>query len=299
MTKSFVSVVRHCLAGLCVWAVGPMAGVAAVDVCQQPLAYSNLSVGFYPGAAADLEDGPGEVEQKTTASELQFRLNDDWSVGAGHQYTVLDFDQLDLQTNGDLHTFYFPVHWQHQFERTRFRFSVAPAMSASSNVMKDPAQYDADAVQLLAAAEWGRSISESTDLRYGLCGDHRFGSYKVYPLVSLDWQPHANWTVALGFPTTALHYRAGKRFDSVLRVTPNGNEWYVKDKSLQYHSQLIYQSYLLELALNWRLHERLTLTASVGRQFDNQYEMTLLDGSRVQVSSEPFTRLGAALGWRF
>jgi hypothetical protein len=56
---------------------------------------------------------------------------------------------------------------------------------------------------------------------------------------------------------------------------------------------------VLEWAFDWRAHEHLSFTASVGIQFDNRYELTLLDDSRDKVSSESVTRIGAALVWYF
>ncbi len=303
MFRSVARLVCSCLAGMCFYlscVPNSLANVdSSVDVCQQPLAYSHLSIAYYIDEKSSIERDLGEVKQENRVFDLLFKLNNKWSLGAGHRYTILNVDPLKLQTNGHLHTFYGPLHIQSQSGRRGFRFSIAPALSASSNYVKDPGEYNADALQLLAALVWSKQLSDRTNVRYGVCGDHRFGSYKIYPLVSVDWQPHADWTIELGFPTSRLSYQVSKSLSSSLRFTPDGNEWHVKDKSLEKQSQLVYEAYLLEWAFNWQVHKRFSITASVGRKFHNRYVMTLLDESHVQLSSDSVTRIGAAIAWRF
>ena len=291
--------VRSCLAGICLCLSCFSNSLASVDICQQPTAYSHLSIAFYNHEKSLIERSIGETSQENANFDLLFKLNNNWAFGAGHRYTILNIDPLPLQTNGYLHTFFLPLHRQSQSDRKSFRVSIAPALSASSNVMKSPSEYSADAFQLLAALVWSRQLSDRVNLRYGVCGDHRFGSYEIYPLVSVDWQPHADWTIELGLPTSQLTYQVSRSLTSSLRIAPDGNEWFIKDKGLQKQSQVVYEARMLEWALNWQAHEHFMMTASVGRQFHNRYEMTLLDDSRVRLRSDSVTRIGATLEWRF
>ena len=283
--------------GLCLSCVSN--SFASVDICQEPPADSYLSVGYHKHDKSSFDRGPGETRQENFEFDLQFKPNDKWVFGAGHRYTILNVDGLELQTNGHLHTFYLPVHRLSQAEGKSFRFSFAPALSASSNVMKDPDEYSGDALQLLPALVWGRQVTDQVGMRYGICGDHRFGAYRIYPIVSADWQPHPDWTIELGFPVSQLRYRLSKSLASSLRIAPDGNEWYVSDKSQQKQSKLVYEAYVIEWAFDWQAQEHLILTASIGVQFDNRYEWTLLDDSRDSLSSESVTRIGAALMWHF
>lgn len=291
--------VRSCLTGVCLYLFCFPNSLAGVDICQDPVGVSYFSFGYYTDEKSSIEGGLGEVSQENSVFNLQFKLKNKWSLGVGHRYTILNIEPLELQTNGHLHTFFVPAHRQSQSDRKSFRFSIAPAVSASSNVMKDPSEYDADAIQLLAALVWGRQFSDLINLRYGVCGDHRFGDYRIYPLVSVDWQPHADWTIELGFPNSRLNYQVSESLGTSLRLAPDGNEWYVTDKSMLKHSQLIYETYRLEWAFNWQATKDFTMTASVARLFHNQYELTLADESRVGFSSDAFTRIGADLEWRF
>jgi len=291
--------VRRCVIGMCLSLCCVSNSLAGVDICQQPTAYSQLSIAYYKDEKSTFESGIGEIGQENTSFDLLLHSKKNWAFGVGHRYTILNVDGLQLQTNGHLHTFFLSLHKQSQSDNKSFRFSVAPALSASSNVMKDPGEYSGDAIQVLAALVWGNTLSDRVTLRYGVCGDHRFGRYEIYPLISMDWQPHADWTIELGFPTTRVVYKASRNITSSLRIAPDGNEWFVMDKTLQKQSQFVYEALLLEWAINWQAHEHFRISASLGRNFDNRYEMTLLDDSQVQLSSDPATRIGAAVAWRF
>jgi hypothetical protein len=274
-------------------------GSSSVDICQKPPAEDQLAIAYYLHENSSFKGSTGATNRVQYSSNLLLKLNDKWAVGFGHRSTILNIDDLALQTNGYLHTFFFPVHMaRHNGDRS-FRLSVAPALSGSSNVVKDTGEYTRDAFQLLAAAVWTRPLSNRLRLSYGVCGDHRLGGYRVYPAVGLDWRHRSDWRVELGFPASQLTYAATRTIDLSLRLSPNGSEWYVKSKDLEQSSKFVYEAYVLESALSWQLHQDFRLTASVAREFDGRYKMTLFDGSRVQLSSESAGRVGVALAWRF
>jgi hypothetical protein len=299
MLRILWRLLRSCAIGMCISLSCLSISLAGVDVCQQPTAFSHLSIAYYNHEESAIERSIGETNQENYNFDLQFELNENWAFGVGHRYVILNIDPIELQTNGHLHTFFLPLHKQSQSDGQSFRFSIAPALSASSNVMKDPSEYSADALQLLAALVWSRKLSERATFRYGICGDHRFGNYEVYPLISVDWQPHADWVIELGFPTTRLTYQVSRNITSSLRIAPDGNEWYVKTKSLEKRSRVIYEASLVEWAFNWQAQKHFAITASIGRQFHNRYAVTLQDESQVRLSSDSVTRIGAALEWRF
>ena len=263
------------------------------------MTYSHLSVAYYNHGKSSIDSTLGETNQENFNFDLLFNLNDKWVFGAGHRYTKLNANGLELQTNGHLHTFYLPVHRLSQTDRGSFRASIAPALSASSNVMQRPNEYTSDVLQFLAAVVWGKHISDRLSLRYGICGDHRFGTYQIYPLIAVDWRPHPDWTAELGFPTSQLSYQIFTNLTSLLRISPDGNEWHVSDDDLQKQSRFVYEAYTFEWVFNWQAHKDLMITASVGRQFHNRYKATRLDDTRFDRSSDSNARIGVALEWRF
>lgn len=261
---------------------------------------SRLSFGFDIQDDAPIDQGPGEIGLENRETDLRFKTASNRMLfGIGHRYSIFDIESLQAATNGHLHTFILPLHVLSGDEGKEFRFSIAPAWSLSSNVGDHLNEYMDDSFQLLAALIWGRRLSKQTDLSFGVCGDHRFGDYEIYPTFNVRWQFHPDWNLQLGFPNSQLSYQVSAPLTSTLRVGPDGNQWFVLDRSLTISSEFVYEAWTIEWLFDWQLNESFAVSASVGRQIDNQFEMTLLDQSRVQVSSEAVTRIGAAVEWRF
>ena len=290
---------RAFLLGIGMVPLAPSVSFASAEVCQPPSDFSHFTVGYYDYDETDIDGMAGQVGRKNHDIDLRFELDETWSLGLGHRYVILDTGPVELQTNGHLHTVFFPIHREKRSGGKGFRFSFAPSLSASSNVMKDPGQYSADTVQFLAALMWSRELSNRAKLRYGVCGDHRFGNYEIYPAISIGWRLRQKWMFELGFPTTRLSYQATPGVEFALRVAPDGNEWHVKNRDRDRQSQLVYEATLVEWTLNWRARETLMLTVGVGRLSDNRYEVTLLDDGRAQLTGKTVTRMGAAIAWRF
>lgn len=288
-----------CMISACLFLPCILNASTSAEVCQKPRSDSQLSIAFYNHEETPLGTTGGTSNLENFSTDLLYNTNSGWIFGFGHRTTVLNIDGLDLQTNGYLHTFFFPVHRLSESDGRSFRFSIAPALSGSSNVTKDPDEYSNDALQLLAALIWERQLRDHWALSFGICGDHRFGEYQVYPAVSATWQPHRSWSVEFGFPRSQLRFQLSKAVASVLRIEPNGNEWYVKDKSLQKSSQLLYEAYIFAWDIRWRAHEHLMVSASLGREFDRHYDLTLLDDSVVRLPGDAATRIGVALAWIF
>ena len=291
--------VRALAVGMSVFLLYSSNSLASVDVCQQPSNFSHLTVAYYGHSTSDVAGSAGQIDRENRNVDLQFKMDETWSFGVGHRYVILDMDPIELQTNGHLHTLFFPVHRQSTSGSKGFRFSIAPSLSASSNVLKDPGEYSTDTFQFLAALVWSRELSDRVELRYGVCGDHRFGSYEIYPSITIAWQPRTDLMVEMGFPTTRLSYQASPNTSLSLRIAPYGNEWHVKSKDMDNQSQLVFEASLVECAITWQARKQLSVTASVGRIFHGQYDVTLLDDSRVGFSYDAVTRVGAALEWRF
>ena len=143
-------------------------------VCQAPDSESHLSVAYYEHEKTPLGTSGGSSKLENFSTELLYHTGSDWAYGFGHRTTVFNVDGLDLQTNGYLHTFFFPIHRLSKSDDRSFRFSIAPALSGSSNVVKSPDEYSADALQLLAALIWARPLDEPSlrrlpDLSGGQC----------------------------------------------------------------------------------------------------------------------------------
>lgn len=265
------------------------------SVCESPGGAAYVSAGVVHHRTSRLAQGPGETEQKNR--ELQVFVTGPWDIDFGfhHRYTTFDFEGIDPQTNAHVHTSSFPVHWS----RGNLRVSVAPTLAASSNVLGHPQKYGSDTFRVDLGLLWERQFSKRLDVRYGLCGDDRFGEYRLYPSAGVEWRPHPDWTLELGFPASAVTFRIGDSLSTEFRLEPDGSEWHVMDRDFDAESSFMYESWTADWKLAFEAGEHLVVAAGFGRQFRNRFEMTLQSGERIGIDGEAANRVGAEVRWRF
>lgn len=276
---------------------------AAASVCDEPADESFAAIAYVDHEHSSLEGPAGSTNGSTNQKNQDFDVlvtsgPGGFAWGFAHRYLIFDFAGVEPQTNAHLHTTFAPLHWTFEGTRT-LRFSAAAALSASSNVMGHPGEWESETLQLLAGLVATSRLSDALSLRYGVCGDHRFGEYRIYPALTAVWRPGPRWLLELGFPSSRVRFEPVEALSSTVSIAPDGNEWHVKDRELRAGSSFIYEAVALEWTIDWRVHPRLTLSLELGRQLDNRYEMTLADGRRVAVSGETANRTGFAVRWRF
>lgn len=269
---------------------------AGVDVCHDPETYSYTAGAFTWHEKSALREWAGATNQENQDFDVLIASpSKSFSYGFGHRYMIFDFSGIEPQTNAHLHTSFVPLHWR----RESLRLSAAVALSASSNVMGHPQEYESEALQILFGVVARKEIGRQLAIEYGLCGDHRFGEYTVYPVAAIDWRPHPDWQLELGFPKSSIAYAITEQLTSSVQVAPDGNEWHVKNRDFSAESQFVYEAIAFEWITEWQPLPPLTLAVSLGRQLRNRYEMTLANGEHAFVSGEPAGRVGFELRWRF
>lgn len=246
----------------------------------------------------DVHIRDAELGRADWAVDGRGRIGDDWLIGGSYRGALLDESEVGFQTNGYQHSFYFELQRLRDDER-RLRWAVAPAVSGSSNVTKDPGEYDGEAWQLLFAAVWEWPANDELRYRAGVCADHRFGRYRAYPVVAVGWQPNADWLVEGGFPDTRITWRPGSTLSGAFAIHPNGNEWYVKDRSLEHASMFEYRAWAADLSLAWRATPAIGFTFVVGVDLDAEYRGELADGSKPALDTGTVGRVGIELEWLF
>lgn len=269
---------------------------ASVAVCDDPGIYSFAAGAFTWHEQSALREHAGATNQQNEDLDvLVIPPSKSFSYGFGHRYTTFDFSGIEPQTNAHLHTSFVPLHWR----RDGLRLSAAVALSASSNVMGHPQEYESEPLQLLFGIVARREVGRQLAINYGICGDHRFGEYTVYPVAAIDWRPHPDWRLELGFPKTRIEHSLSGQLTTSIQVAPDGNEWHVKNRDFSAESHFVYEAVALEWITAWQPVPRLTLAVSLGRQLRNRYEMTLASGERAFGSGEPAGRVGFDVRWRF
>jgi hypothetical protein len=273
--------------------------MSRASVCEDPGASPYVSVALVKHDTSALERGLGENEQENQDVHILAKGSHNLRFGFSHRYTKFNFDAIEPQSNAHLHTSSVPIYWFTGDSRKNFRVSVAPTLSASSNVMGHPQKYRSDTVQMKLALVRQQRLSDRLIASYGICGDDRFGGYKLYPMAGLSWRPHPDWSLEIGFPSSSINYEITEMLTTGLRVAPDGSEWHVMGRDFVGESRLVYEAYALEWVLELRMGEKLSVAASAGRQLRNRFEMTLLSGERVDLESESVNRAGAEVRWTF
>src|SRR5690606_38546479 len=168
---------------------------ATPSVCDDPASVSFAAFELVRQERATLDVAPAATTRPETRDfELHFaRDAGRFAWGIAHRYAILHFSGADLQTNGHLHTSFAPLHWT--VPERNLRVSAAPALSASSNVVGHPREWQGDTLQLFAAVVATARVSETLAFRYGLCADHRFGDYAVYPTLGAVRRFGTHWRV--------------------------------------------------------------------------------------------------------
>jgi hypothetical protein len=268
-------------------------------VCQEPGTLSYVSAAVVDHDISVLEQGLGTTEQKNQELQIFARGPANLSFGFSHRYSKFDFTGIEPQTNAHLHRSAFALQWRRGDSHGNVRAAVAPTLAASSNVLGHPQKYRSDTLRLSLALVRQQRLSASVVARYGLCRDDRFGRYRFYPTAALEWRPHPDWEIDLGFPASSVTYRFSESLSSGLRAAPDGGQWHVMNRNFDAESRFVYESYAVEWLLEFEAGNHLSLVAGVGRQLRNNFEMTLQSGERLSVESSPVDRIRVEIRWRF
>ena len=74
-----IDLVRSCLTGMCLCVSCFSNASASVDICQQPTAYSQLSIAYYNDEKSSFERSVGQTDQENVNFDLLFKLNGKWA----------------------------------------------------------------------------------------------------------------------------------------------------------------------------------------------------------------------------
>lgn len=294
----FPATIRRCLsAPILLFVLCPVTG--RTSVCEEPGAHSFVAVAVVDHDTSLLDQGAGSTAQVNQSLQILVRGSDNVAFGYNHRYTKFDFERIEPQTNAHVHSAAFPFHWQHGDERRSLRVALAPTLSTSSNVLGHPRRYSTDILQVAFALMWESPLPGAGGFRYGLCGDDRFGRYKVFPAAVFEWRPHPDWELDLGFPVSSVTLSIGDLFRTGILAMPDGSEWHVMDRQFAAESRFVHESYVVEWMLALDAGQHLSIAAGLGRQMGNRFEMTLASGERVEIEGRDVNRARLEVRWRF
>jgi len=276
---------------------------AGVNICTVQPTSAYFEAGYLEQSREPLNVNAGSVSSSVFNFNFLYKwpetASGTWYSGLGHQYTIFDFQDLDVQTNGHQHTLYLPLFYTLKSHAANLQLSFAPALSVSSNILKQPDQYDANALQGLGSLVYRTDTSDPLNWLAGFCADHRFGNFRVYPIFGLEWGLSPAWQAVLAFPDSQVTHRLSERIQWQLQVGPDGNQWHIKDKELQQSSAFTLAAWLAEWQIDWRVAPGFSLSASLGKVFNADYRFTLANGEDVVADADNSTRYRIAARLEF
>lgn len=254
--------------------------------------------GFQPPYTAELEAVRYNLSA-LFAPSTQSAEGYNYLAGFQHGYSSLSLEGLDpaAQTNGHLHTLSMPWYWFRKEDHIERQFGLAAAISTSSNGLKKPDELGHQVLQLWLSWEDRRTINQDWDWLLGVCGDHRFGSFRVYPVAGVVRKFGTEGELRLAFPDARIGWTLNDRLRFDLRLEPMGNDWRVYDQGLQRQSSFQWRSWSVSAEVNWRMFDAFSVLIRTGQRFDQELEFSLVDGSRLESSLEDSFYWSVGLTW--
>ena len=233
---------------------------------------------------------PAQVELTTIEFNSGWMFDKDRqhtkSIGFNFRYTIVGLDSINAMTNGHLHTWDFPLEGRLGNADSNLFYNITPALSVSSNALKNPRLIDSNSLQFYAGMVYKKNISEASAWLLGLMSDHRFGSYKAYPVVGICTRLSRDWELQLALPD----FNIRKNFNSGLSLTlfakPVGNQWHVFDKDVTRDSNFTYNAIAAGLSAQWNISTSINMSLVIEHQTDRQFSFVLDDNSFVELEAE-------------
>lgn len=287
-------------AGLLFAAFSP--ALMAGSPCEPVLPEAGMTLAHETGQSRPLHGVDAEQTLQSSRFNLQSaRDTDTLGLSYTHEYSIVDVapspaSDIEPAGNGHLHHMALTLDVSHLMPDNT-RLHLQPALAVSSNQLKHPDRIRDRGLQLNAWLSRHFDAGENARWRIGLCADHRFGDYRLYP--TMAWQLDTKtWHLSLGLPDSEARLRLSPTLETALRLSPEGNRWRVHDET-QGYSWFRHRAWQLTWSLDWRPVQRLGLAFSVHRLYDNRLDFRLDTGHDIRTRSDPPLQLELSLSWYF
>ena len=212
------------------------------------------------------------------------------SIGFNFQYTIVDLESINAQSNGHLHTWDFPFEGRLSKADSMLFYTMTPALSVSSNALKNPELIDSDSLQLYAGLVYKKHFSPGNAWFLGFNSDHRFGPHKTYPVVGVCMSPASDWILQLALPDFSILKIFNRGLSLKLFANPIGNQWHVFSKDLTQESDFTYNAIAIGLSAQWRINTSVVVSLDIENQTNRQLSFVLEDNTFIN------TKAGSSMG---
>lgn len=287
-------------AGLLFAAFSPV--LLAGSPCEPLSSEAATTLAHESGQTRRLRDIDADQSLQRSRFSLQSaRDSDSLGLGFAHEYSIIDIEPASPRGpepagNSHLHHMRLTLDVSHLMPGDT-RLQVQPALAVSSNQLKHPDRLREQGLQLNAGLSRHFDAGEHARWRVGLCADHRFGDYRLYP--TLAWQLKTqNWHLSLGLPDSEARLRLSPTLETAVSIGPEGNRWRIHDET-QGYSWFRHRAWQLGWSLDWRPVKQLGLGFSVRKLYDNRLDFRLENGHDLRVRSDSPLQMELSLSWYF
>jgi hypothetical protein len=123
------------------------------------------------------------------------------------------------------------------------------------------------AASVMAMYAWSHDLN----LAFGATYDSLSHDYRFVPVIGVDWRISKKWSLAIGFPATALTYIVTPNFRMSLEAAGSGGTYYVKDDPAPGLAPSSLADSLLEstdvrlgFRIDWKINSTFSISASSG-----------------------------------
>ena len=288
---------------VCVTFNSKLFAVASNQYCDNDVNRHHLS--FHSGT---LQRAPLATGTEVALSRHELRAamiadseqNHSMAIDFNFQYTIASFDDsISPMANGHLHSWNFPVSWRSKGTDYTLDYYLAPVISVSSNVLKNPDLLDREGMQLWTGMVYKKELGQESSWLLGFRSDHRFGPYRFYPVAGFCWQPNANWQLQLALPDFSIRRLFSNGINIKLFTGPDGSKWHVFSKDTTRNSDFIYNAIVTGLSIEWRINSTVWLEFSAVKHSRREFSFALDNNTLVETGAKSSTGLAMGAGVLF
>lgn len=235
---------------------------------------------FYRGYTdADLRDVTDNPSVESRSMGGAWRWRDTASDPAGawtldYRYDTLLVRSGQPASNGHLHSLGLAGEWR----IGDYTLILEPALQASSNMFKN-LDFRSDALVLEASGYRNQPLDDGRAWQWGLAADHRFGTYRIYPLLGYR-TPLAGGELELLLPRRLAYTGSNGRWAIALEKT--GRRWATLDKERTVEGKTRYDDWQFGVEYRLRLPERIEWTLGAGIAFRRELRYLDLEAGVVE-----------------
>lgn len=237
-----------------------------------------------------LSSAPFAVGEGARLEAEEYRLTAGWPAGSletgiDYRYTRYEYEGLSGR-NRDLHRLELPLVFSGDSHGWRWQWVVAPGVSASSNVFKEPLErWSRDDLTLRVAAQAEGPPRNHWRWLVGLSRDQRFGRPLVYPTLGAAFE-RGRWSLRLAVPDSEIRYRRDARQTLTARLYPAGHRWHVVSDELAADFDYRVRAVRADLTLSIGLPGTLIVDVAGGYEFARRHRLTDDTGARLSAGAD-------------